>query len=62
MTFKHKDNSGSLFKNTRKEKDTHPNLTGTANIDGVEYYVSGWTKDPKEPGGDRWISLAFKKK
>lgn len=59
MAFKHKNNSGSLFKNERKEKDTHPNMTGSAVIDDKEYWVSAWTKD-----GDkgRWQSLSFKLK
>lgn len=59
MAFEPRDNTGSLFKNNRKEKDTHPNSTGKAMIDGVEYYVSGWTK--KDKNGDPWISLSFKK-
>ena len=37
-------NSGALFKNDRKEKDTHPDLSGTINIEGKEYWLSGWTK------------------
>ena len=60
MAFEMKNNSGSLFKNTRKEKDTHPNMQGTALIDGVEYWISAWTKTDKN--GDKWQSLAFKPK
>ena len=52
--------SGSLFKNNKREKDTHPNATGTAMIDGVEYWVSAWTKDDKNENA--WQSLAFKRK
>ena len=59
MAYEQRDMSGSLFKNTKKETEKHPNLTGTAMIDGVEYWVSAWTKE-----GDKgkWISLAFKAK
>jgi hypothetical protein len=57
--FEQRDNSGSLFKNDKREKDTHPHATGTAKIDGVEYWVSAWTKDGKN---GKWQSLAFKKK
>lgn len=60
MAFEQKDNSGSLFKNTKREKDTHPNATGTAMIDGVEYYVSAWTKESEKAG--KWQSLSFKRK
>lgn len=53
------DNSGTLSKNQRKEKDSHPDVTGQATIDGVAYWISGWKKE-----GERgpWYSLAFKVK
>ena len=60
MAYEMKELSGSLFKNTKREKDTHPNATGTALIDGVEYWVSAWTK--KDKNGNPWQSLAFKRK
>ena len=60
MVFEQKDNSGALFRNAKKEKDTHPNATGTATIDGVEYYISAWTKETKS--GDKYQSLSFKRK
>lgn len=59
MAYTHKENSGSLFKNEKREKDTHPHMTGTALIDGKEYWVSAWTK---EGAKGRWQSLAFKPK
>lgn len=60
MAYEQKEGGGSLFKNERKEKDSHPNLQGSALIGGVEYWVSGWTKT--RDNGDKWISLAFKPK
>lgn len=60
MAYEQKDLSGSLFINDRKDKDTHPDRTGTALIDGVEYWVSGWVK--KKQDGTPWMSLAFKRK
>jgi hypothetical protein len=59
MAFEQRELSGSLFKNDRREKDTHPNMTGTALINGVEYWVSAWTREGKS---GKWISLAFKPK
>lgn len=54
-----RDNSGSMSKNKRKEKDNHPDLKGKATIAGVEYWISGWKKD----GDDGpWLSLAFEPK
>ena len=48
MTDYDNTNRFSLFKNDRKEKDTHPDLTGTINVDGVEYYLNAWTKEGKK--------------
>lgn len=53
------DNSGSLFKNDRKSKEAHPDITGSALVDGAEYYVSGWRK--KGAKGD-FYSLSFRPK
>jgi len=60
MAYEQKDNSGSLFVNNRKETDSHPDRNGTAKIDGVEYWVSGWVKQDKN--GNPWMSLSFKRK
>lgn len=60
MAYEHKPNSGTLFKNTKKEKDTHPNAKGEALIGGVLYEVSAWTR--KDKNGNPWQSLAFQVK
>ena len=60
MAFEQREGSGSLFKNTKKTTDSHPNATGSALIGGVEYWVSAWTK--KDKNGQPWQSLAFKRK
>jgi len=57
-TYEMRDNSGSLFKNQKKEKDSHPNATGKAMIDGKLFWVSAWTKQDRN--GNAWQSLAFK--
>ena len=38
------DNSGAIFINDKKEREGHPDRTGQATIDGVDYWVSGWIK------------------
>lgn len=60
MAFEQKDNSGAIFRNERKEKDTHPDRTGSCMIGGKEYWVSGWIKEHDTKGS--WLSLAFKPK
>ncbi len=60
MAWEQKPNTGSLFKNDDREEETHPHAKGTALIDGVEYWVSAWTKTTKD--GNKWQSLAFKPK
>lgn len=59
MSYEAKDNSGTLFKNDRREKDTHPHAQGTAIIGGIEYWVSAWTK---EGAKGKFQSLSFKPK
>jgi hypothetical protein len=60
MAYEMKDMSGSLFKNDKREKDTHPNATGSCLIDGVAFWISAWTKEDKN--GNKYQSLAFKRK
>lgn len=59
MAYEQRDMSGTLFRNEKKTKDTHPNMNGTCIIDGVEYWISAWTK---EGAKGRFQSLAFKRK
>ena len=59
MTEYNNENRFSLFKNDRKEKDTHPDLTGTINVEGVEYYLNAWTKQGKK---GKFISGSIKLK
>lgn len=60
MAYETKENTGSLFKNNRKEKDTHPDFNGSVRIDGHDLWVSGWRKTAKD--GTSYLSLAFKRK
>jgi len=52
-----KDNSGALFTNDKREKETHPHYQGKATIGGVEYYISSWVKDGQK---GKFQSLSFK--
>lgn len=57
--------SGVLFKNDRKEKDTHPDYQGSCEIEGQNYWISAWIKvgkDGSARAGQKFMSLAFKLK
>ena len=55
-----KDLTGVLFKNDKKEKETHPDAKGSALINGVEYWISAWRNNTKE--GKPYTSLKFEQK
>jgi hypothetical protein len=59
MAYEQRELSGSLFKNPKQTNEKAPQMTGSCLINGVEYWVSAWTRE-----GDkgRWQSLAFTKK
>lgn len=57
MAYEIKPNSGSLFKNDRKQSDRHPDYTGTANVNGKEVRISAWVRE--SANGKKYFSLAF---
>lgn len=43
--YQPKPGSGTLFDNTRKQTENHPDLTGSILLpDGKEYWLSAWKK------------------
>ena len=55
-----RDNSGIIFRNERKSRDSDRDYAGSATIDGVEYWVSGWIKQAKN--GSKFLTFSFKAK
>lgn len=48
---------GNLRKNSRKEKESHPDLTGTwTDTDGNKYWLSAW-RNVDQKSGDVWWNL-----
>lgn len=60
MTEFDNSNRGSLFKNNDRKSDKHPEYSGSINVGGVEYWLSGWVKQSKN--GNQFFSLAVKPK
>ena len=46
-TYTPAEGKGTIFKNDRKEKDTHPDWKGTAMINGALVDIALWTRDGK---------------
>lgn len=58
-------NKASLWKNDRKTEDKHPDYKGSVNVEGVEYWMSGWvnTAGPNSKrAGEKYISLRLELK
>jgi len=58
--YQQKDDSGVLFKNDKKETDSHPDYKGNAMIDGTEYWFSAWINTSKT--GTKYMKTSFSKK
>lgn len=54
-------NRGTIAKNTRKTEDKHPDIAGSINVEGVEYWLNGWAKKNSNDGSS-FYSLTVKPK
>ena len=52
------DNSGALFTNDKKVKETQPDLNGKITINCREFFLSAWKKQSKD--GKGFLSLSIK--
>lgn len=59
MTNYDNTNRGVLFRNDRKEKDTHADYNGSINVEGQEFWLNAWLN---EKNGKKYFSLAVKPK
>jgi hypothetical protein len=58
VAFEHKENRGSIFRNPDKQGDNDRDYSGTANIGGRLWWISGWVRESE--GGRKYLSLSFK--
>lgn len=56
---KQRENSGILFRNDRKEADSHPDYVGSINVGGTEFYLNAWLKQGQKA---KFMSLSIKPK
>lgn len=54
-------NTGIFSRNERKEQPNHPDFKGAINVEGKEYWLSGWVKEKKD-GSGKFFSLSVKAK
>lgn len=57
MPYEQRDNSGSLFKNDRKETSNHPDYTGKCMVNGKMMRMAAWMKE--SGSGTKYMSFAF---
>lgn len=55
-------NRGAIWKNEKKEKETHPDFTGSLNIDGTEYWVNAWRRKDDAPAKAPALSFTVRPK
>lgn len=66
MSYQRRSGDGVLWRNDKRESESHPNLRGDLLIDcphcqrAVEMYVSAWTKAKRD--GEKFLSLSAKPK
>ena len=56
-----RNNNGVMFKNDKKEKESHPDYKGNCIVNGKEMWVSAWVKTSQK-NGNKFLSLAFSDK
>jgi hypothetical protein len=52
---------GVLYRNGNKTTDKHPDYSGSVNVAGNDYWLSGWLKESKTDG-KKFFSLSVRPK
>jgi len=55
------NNRGAIWGNAHKKKDTHPDFTGNAMVDGVEYKIAAWKRSPQASAKAPSLKFKFEK-
>lgn len=54
-------NRGILSKNNSKKTEKHPDYRGSINVQGDEYWMSGWITERKD-GSGKFLSISIQPK
>lgn len=58
-------NSGMITRAENRKSDSHPEFTGSLNVEGVDYWVSAWVNEGKPGGkmeGKKYFSIKINRK
>ena len=58
-------NSGMMARNERPTTDKHPELSGSLNVEGTDYWLSAWVNEGKAGGkmeGKKYFSIKLTRK
>lgn len=55
-------NRGAIWPNKKKEKETHPDFTGSLNVDGAEFWVNAWKRKDGAPSNAPSLSFTIRSK
>jgi len=53
-------NKGVLFREKDKKSDSHPDFKGSINVEGRDYWLSGWVNESKQ--GQKYFKLSVSPK
>tara|TARA_R110000782_G_scaffold133840_1_gene226220 strand:- start:164 stop:427 length:264 start_codon:yes stop_codon:yes gene_type:complete len=62
MTEYDNTNRGAIWGNKRKETETHPDFTGSINVEGIDYWLNGWKRKPEASENSPSMSFSVRKK
>ena len=60
MEYDNKDR-GVLYRNENKTSENHPDYSGSVNVSGTDYWLSGWLKESKKDN-KKFFSLSVRPK
>ena len=55
-------NRGAIWRNSKKTTENHPDFTGEINVDGRDYWLSGWQKKPGDKNNAPVVKFSIKAK